>query len=357
MSCRASRRASARRSSSRGTRSGSGPGRSPPFPSAMPLPLTMWTRFGGAARSPEMPSPPSRPNRYSPSPRPSMAPDPPPTIDRAALGIPDGPMFLFCFDLLSVMERKNPLGLIDAFTRAFAPGEGPVLVLKTVNGARKVGDMERLRLAAAPRPDVVVLDRYLDYGHTTGLMAALRMLRVAPPQRGPGTDDGRGHGPRQARRRHRVLRQHGLHDEGDGVSRSVVRHRRPGRVATPIHLDRTGHSPTPTPPPRSCATSSSTPARRETSDAVPARRSSANAPLRRAPRSSPSASSWPRRRCGPGAAGVGRARSSPAPCNRWCDISPPGPPVSPPSEHSPPRSTTSRRPSRVGGRVRCGLTS
>jgi len=103
---------------------------------------------------------------------PIIPPDPSPTIDRAALGIPDGPLFLFCFDLLSVMERKNPLGLIDAFTRAFAPGEGPVLVVKTVNGPRRVGDLERLRLAAAPRPDVVVLDRYLDYRKTTGLMAA-----------------------------------------------------------------------------------------------------------------------------------------------------------------------------------------
>ena len=43
-------------------------------------------------------------------------------------------IFLFCLDLLSVIERKNPLGVIDAFKRAFGLEEGPVLVVKTVNG-------------------------------------------------------------------------------------------------------------------------------------------------------------------------------------------------------------------------------
>ena len=46
-------------------------------------------------------------------------------IDRSALGIPDGFFFLFVFDFLSVLDRKNPLGLVEAFTRAFADGEGP----------------------------------------------------------------------------------------------------------------------------------------------------------------------------------------------------------------------------------------
>jgi len=103
---------------------------------------------------------------------PILAPEPSPDFDRAAFGLPAGPLFLFCFDMLSIMERKNPLGLIDAFARAFAPGEGPVLVVKTVNGGRRVADMERLRLAAAERPDVIVLDLYLDYAQTTALMAA-----------------------------------------------------------------------------------------------------------------------------------------------------------------------------------------
>jgi glycosyltransferase involved in cell wall biosynthesis len=84
----------------------------------------------------------------------------PPSITRARLGLPDGFMFLFMFDLLSVMERKNPLGLIRAFTQAFAPDEGPVLVLKTINGDRCLPDLELLRAAARDRSDIVVVDAY-----------------------------------------------------------------------------------------------------------------------------------------------------------------------------------------------------
>jgi glycosyltransferase involved in cell wall biosynthesis len=103
---------------------------------------------------------------------PILPPTTAPPFDRAVLGIPDGPMFLFCFDMLSVMERKNPIGLVDAFTRAFAPGEGPVLVIKVMNGERSISELERLRVHASGRPDVVVIDRYLDYADTTALMAA-----------------------------------------------------------------------------------------------------------------------------------------------------------------------------------------
>jgi hypothetical protein len=57
--------------------------------------------------------------------RPPVAP-----IRRADLGIPDRRFaFAFSFSFWSVFERKNPLGLIEAFSRAFAPDEGPVLVL------------------------------------------------------------------------------------------------------------------------------------------------------------------------------------------------------------------------------------
>ena len=42
-------------------------------------------------------------------------------------------VYLFVFDFHSHMERKNPLALIDAFTRAFAPSEPVRLVIKCVN--------------------------------------------------------------------------------------------------------------------------------------------------------------------------------------------------------------------------------
>ena len=49
----------------------------------------------------------------------------------------DRPVFLMVFDHLSVTERKNPVGVIDAFRLAFAPDEGPVLIIKTMNGRNR----------------------------------------------------------------------------------------------------------------------------------------------------------------------------------------------------------------------------
>ena len=74
--------------------------------------------------------------------------------------LPDGFLFLFVFDFFSVLERKNPLGLIDAFARAFRAGEGPTLVIKTINGDRKLHDLEKLRAAAEGRQDILVIDDY-----------------------------------------------------------------------------------------------------------------------------------------------------------------------------------------------------
>ena len=80
-------------------------------------------------------------------------------------------MFLFMFDYVSVFERKNPLAVMRASTAFFA-GEGPVLVIKSVNGDLKPLDRERVRLAAADRPDVVFIDDYVTNGERNALMAS-----------------------------------------------------------------------------------------------------------------------------------------------------------------------------------------
>ena len=69
-------------------------------------------------------------------------------------------MFLFMFDFFSVFERKNPIGLIEAFCRAFRPGEGPFLVIKAINGDARLPLLEKLRAAAADRSDVIIIDKY-----------------------------------------------------------------------------------------------------------------------------------------------------------------------------------------------------
>ena len=70
-------------------------------------------------------------------------------------------MFLFSFDYLSVFKRKNPLAVIDAFSRAFAPGEGAGLLVKCINQERDPEAHAQLCAAAAGHPDIEIMDRYL----------------------------------------------------------------------------------------------------------------------------------------------------------------------------------------------------
>jgi glycosyltransferase involved in cell wall biosynthesis len=79
--------------------------------------------------------------------------------------------FLFACDLLSTVERKNPLGLIAAFKAAFEPGEGPRLRIKTSNGANRVEELERLRIAALGRPDIEIVDAFLTVPERDALIA------------------------------------------------------------------------------------------------------------------------------------------------------------------------------------------
>ena len=92
--------------------------------------------------------------------------------DRAGLGLPEGFLFLFTFDFLSAFTRKNPLGVIEAFSRAFRPNEGPVLVIKSVNGTAEVASLEMLRLAATGRQDIVMMDGYLPPERKDALIAS-----------------------------------------------------------------------------------------------------------------------------------------------------------------------------------------
>jgi glycosyltransferase involved in cell wall biosynthesis len=79
-------------------------------------------------------------------------------------------MFLFAFDFMSVMKRKNPLGLIDAFTRAFPAGSGAQLVIKAINGDKRPVEREVLMTAASQHPDVTVIDTYFSRAETSSLM-------------------------------------------------------------------------------------------------------------------------------------------------------------------------------------------
>ena len=85
-------------------------------------------------------------------------------------------MFLVVFDHLSVTERKNPVGAIDAFRRAFAPDEGPVLVVKSMNGSARWPQHQHVLYAAGDRRDIIVWDEHLDRRDQMALVRAADCL-------------------------------------------------------------------------------------------------------------------------------------------------------------------------------------
>jgi glycosyltransferase involved in cell wall biosynthesis len=85
-------------------------------------------------------------------------------------------MFLVVFDHFSVVERKNPVGVIEAFKVAFKPGEGPVLVIKSINGSARPKYHGQVEEAANGRPDIIVWDEFLPRPDQMALVRAADCL-------------------------------------------------------------------------------------------------------------------------------------------------------------------------------------
>jgi glycosyltransferase involved in cell wall biosynthesis len=104
-------------------------------------------------------------------PLPVVAPSSGPTP--AELGLPsDRFVFLNSFDYLSTFDRKNPLGVVQAFVAAFGPDDGPVLVMKSINGDKRVPQREELHLAAREHPHVMLIDGYVTPHEQNGYLLA-----------------------------------------------------------------------------------------------------------------------------------------------------------------------------------------
>ncbi len=84
---------------------------------------------------------------------------------------PDEFVFLFIFDVHSHIERKNPLAVVDAFKRAFAPSDPVRLVVKCVNGDDDPTGLAAVYRAAGGYP-VSVYDGYWSAQEVRDLMAA-----------------------------------------------------------------------------------------------------------------------------------------------------------------------------------------
>lgn len=86
---------------------------------------------------------------------------------------PERYSFAFVFDMNSRMQRKNPLGLIEAFRRAFGPNEPVELVIKVSPPESFYKDQwQLLRGAIAATPNVKLVDRVLSRPELLALIEA-----------------------------------------------------------------------------------------------------------------------------------------------------------------------------------------
>lgn len=89
------------------------------------------------------------------------------------LGVPRGRFTFLCmFDLASVMHRKNPLGAVEAFCRAFPHGTAPALLIKAGHAARHAEEYTELDERLRGIPNVYLTDRMLSRARVNGLLAA-----------------------------------------------------------------------------------------------------------------------------------------------------------------------------------------
>jgi glycosyltransferase involved in cell wall biosynthesis len=94
------------------------------------------------------------------------------TFSRIQLGLPENRfLFLAMFDTRSVLERKNPLGVLRAFKRAFAHDDASVgLVLKFNNPDYEQPVLRELREELAGCENVFIIDRLLTRAELTSLI-------------------------------------------------------------------------------------------------------------------------------------------------------------------------------------------
>ncbi|MEA2326500.1 MAG: hypothetical protein QOE68_1459 [Thermoanaerobaculia bacterium] len=91
----------------------------------------------------------------------------------AEFGVPPGRFTFLCmFDFASVMERKNPLGAVDAFHRAFPDDSNVALLIKAGRAARHRREYAELAGRLRGIPNVYLTDRMLPRPRVNGLLAA-----------------------------------------------------------------------------------------------------------------------------------------------------------------------------------------
>lgn len=79
-------------------------------------------------------------------------------------------VFLFIFDFYSHIERKNPLGLIEAFRKAFGDDPNKLLIIKHSHGNAFPGELKSLVNAAAGSTNIRLMQEYIPRPDLLALM-------------------------------------------------------------------------------------------------------------------------------------------------------------------------------------------
>lgn len=92
-------------------------------------------------------------------------------LPRSHYDLPDNAfIFLFTFHMTSIMERKNPLGLIRAFKKAFGPADHQaMLVIKTSFGNRHPSELQKL-ITEADDANIRIIDEVYTMEENLNLM-------------------------------------------------------------------------------------------------------------------------------------------------------------------------------------------
>ncbi|MBI3465056.1 MAG: glycosyltransferase family 4 protein [Planctomycetes bacterium] len=95
-----------------------------------------------------------------------------PSRPRSQLGLPeDRFLFLFVFAMSSIVERKNPLAVIEAFARAFRGSERVALAIKVLRGDAHPTAFRQL-VRAAKKAGVIIIDQVMSREESYALMNA-----------------------------------------------------------------------------------------------------------------------------------------------------------------------------------------
>ncbi len=93
--------------------------------------------------------------------------------DRGRFGLPDGVFaFLAMYDVKSSATRKNPLGAVRAFQRAFAPDRADVRLLLKVVADDETPDLAELRATTEGWANIALVVERLTDAETSALIAA-----------------------------------------------------------------------------------------------------------------------------------------------------------------------------------------